>query len=285
MKPETTPLAAACLAVLNAGWLAAPAPALAQDQRVEITGSAIRRIQSEGALPVITLSRDQIERSGATSVAELVQQLPSMQGFTNEGAAVGGGGNGFSGASLHNLGETRTLVLLNGRRLATFAGQFITGGLAGIDLNTIPISAIERVEILADGASSLYGADAIGGVVNFITKKNASGLELNAGGTWPKGGARETRVAGSFALGNLDGDGYNLMIAANAEKRTALRAVDRDFARTGVIPVELDGRPVTFFNGSPRGIPANITHDAGTPGVGADDYLVSPFFEIGRAHV
>jgi len=276
------PLRQAARLALGAGVVAAtvvPAlPASAQEQRIEITGSAIRRIQSEGALPVITLTRDQIERSGATSAAELVQQLPSMQGFTNEGSAVGGGGNGFSGASLHNLGETRTLVLLNGRRLATFAGQFITGGLAGIDLNTIPISAIERVEILADGASALYGADAIGGVVNFITKKSLQGLDLNAGGTWPKGGARETRVAGSFGFGDLDGDGYNLLVAANAERRTLLRSVDREFARTGVIPFELNGQSVTFFNGSPRSIPGNIQHDAGTPGDPSDDYLVNPYF-------
>ena len=283
---KTTPLHAACTVALQAaagvGSLAVlGTSALAQEpQRVEITGSAIRRIQVEGALPVITISREQIERSGATSAADLLQALPSMQGFTNEGAAVGGGGNGFSGASLHNLGETRTLVLLNGRRLATFAGQFITGGLAGIDLNAIPISSIERVEVLADGASALYGADAIGGVVNFITKKNSQGININAGGTWPKGGARETRVAGSFGFGNLDSDGFNLMLGANAEKRTALRSVDRSFASTGVIPLELNGRQVTFFNGSPRGIPANIQHDAGTPGNASDDYLVSPFFAV-----
>lgn len=284
MKINKSPLQVACHLALHAGVAgtlgSVALPATAQDQRIEITGSAIRRIHAEGALPVITLSREQIERSGATSAAELVQQLPSMQGFTNEGAAVGGGGNGFSGASLHNLGETRTLVLLNGRRLATFAGQFITGGLAGIDLNTIPISAIERVEILADGASALYGADAIGGVVNFITKRSAQGLDLSVGGTWPKGGARESRAAGSFGFGDLESDGFNLLVAANAEKRTLLRSTDREFARTGVIPFELNGQPVTFFNGSPRGIPANIQHDAGTPGVPGDDYLVSPFFAV-----
>jgi iron complex outermembrane recepter protein len=273
-----TPLALA-VALLSAG--AAPTAgaqgSVAADQRVEITGSSIRRIQSEGALPVLTLNREQIERTGATSVADLVQALPSMQGFTNEGASVGGGGNGFSGASLHNMGEVRTLVLLNGRRMASFAGQNITGSLAGIDLNTIPIAAIERVEILADGASALYGADAIGGVVNFITRRNVKGLELNAGGTWPGKGARETRVSLAGGLGDLDRQGFNVLFGVNAEKRTKLNSVDREFARTGVIPTTIDGRPVTFFNGSPRGIPANITHDAGTPADGSDDYLVSPF--------
>jgi iron complex outermembrane receptor protein len=259
---------------LGLAGLAMPAfaqrQAAAEPQRVEVTGSAIRRIQTEGALPVQTITRAEIERSGATSVADLIQSLPSMQGFTNEGASVGGGGNGFSGASLHNLGETRTLVLLNGRRLANFAGQVLTGALAGIDLNTIPISAIERIEILADGASALYGADAIGGVVNFITKSNARGVELNVGGSEPSKGGREARASASFGFGDYGKDGFNVLAAANVEKRSKLASVDREFAKTGVINFKLDGQDVSFFNGSPRGIPANITHTGG--------YLVSPFF-------
>jgi iron complex outermembrane recepter protein len=267
---------AACLALGGLGVLVFPAPAFAQQaadaapQRVEVTGSSVRRIQTEGALPVQTITRAEIERSGASSVADLIQALPSMQGFTNEGASVGGGGNGFSGASLHGLGETRTLVLLNGRRLANFAGQTLTGALAGIDLNTIPISAIERIEILADGASALYGADAIGGVVNFITKANARGLELNVGGSEPSKGGREARASASFGFGDFGKDGFNVLAAANFEKRTKLASVDREFAKTGVINFKLNGQDVSFFNGSPRGIPANITHTGG--------YLVSPWF-------
>lgn len=251
--------------------VALPTQAQAQDtQRVEITGSAVRRVQSEGALPVQVITRDAIEKTGATSVADLIQALPSMQGFTNEGASVGGGGNGFSGASIHNLGETRTLVLFNGRRLAAFAGQTLTGALAGIDLNTIPIAAIERVEILTDGASALYGADAIGGVVNFITRKNYRDGAINLGLSEPQGGAKEKRVSLSKGFGDLDKDGFNLLLAANFEKRTKLASVDREFSKTGVINFELAGRQVSFFNGSPRGIPANITHTGG--------YLVSPYF-------
>ncbi|MCA3253215.1 MAG: TonB-dependent receptor plug domain-containing protein [Rubrivivax sp.] len=119
---------------LAAGTAAMAQQGPASDQRVEITGSAIKRIDAEGALPVQVISREAIARSGATSIADLIQALPAMQGFTNEGTSVGGGGNGFSGASIHNLGETYTLVLLNGRRLAQFGGQVLTGALAGIDL-------------------------------------------------------------------------------------------------------------------------------------------------------
>lgn len=148
---------------VNAGVLAALGalsvvgmPAQAQQQtleRVEITGSSIRRVDAETALPVQTINRAEIERSGALSVTELLQALPAMQGFTQSSEAVGGGGGGFSGASIHNIGETRTLVLLNGRRIATWAGQTLTGAGAAIDLNSIPLAAISRIEVLTDGAS------------------------------------------------------------------------------------------------------------------------------------
>ncbi len=278
---KLTRMAHAVGLTLSGAMAVSALPVVAQDaQRIEITGSAVRRIQAEGALPVQIVSRQEIERSGATSVADLIQALPSMQGFTNEGASVGGGGNGFSGASVHNLGETRTLVLLNGRRLATFAGQYLTGALAGIDLNTIPIASLDRIEILTDGASSLYGADAVGGVVNFITRKDFAGVEINAGYSAPQKGAKEKRAAVSAGFGNLDRDGFNVMAAANFEKRTKLNGTDRQISKTGIIPFNLEGRNVLFFTGSPRGIPANITHDAGTLDDSSDDYLVSPYFAV-----
>lgn len=269
---------AAAAALLASGMLLSSGAVWSQDQRVEVTGSAVRRIQVEGALPVQIINREQIEKSGATSISDLIQALPSMQGFTNEGSSVGGGGNGFSGASIHNLGETRTLVLLNGRRLAQFAGQYLTGALAGIDLNTIPIAAIERIEILTDGASALYGADAIAGVVNFITRKNFTDGSINVGATVPQGGAKEQRISMSKGFGDLNTNGFNVMLGANFEKRTKLASVDREFAKTGVINFNLNGNNVSFFNGSPRGIPANVTHNNNTPANPNDDYLVSPFY-------
>lgn len=273
---KPTPLALGVrMAIASGALLALHTPgAFAQAtqtlDRVEITGSAVRRINAETALPVQVIRRDEIERIGATSVSDLIQQLPAMQNFTNEGASVGGGGNGFSGASIHNLGETRTLVLLNGRRLATFAGQNITGSLAGVDLNTIPLASIERVEVLTDGASALYGADAIGGVVNFITRRNQTDGAIEAGVSNPAGGAKEKRISFSKGVGNLDSDGFNLSIGANYEKRTVLKSTSREFAKTGVINFNLNGRDVSFFNGSTRGIPGNVLH--------TDGYLVSPYF-------
>jgi iron complex outermembrane recepter protein len=232
----------------------------AANERVEVTGSSIKRIDKESALPVQVIRREDIDRSGAKNAAELIQNLPAMQGFTTSTESVGGGGNGFSGASIHNLGETRTLVLINGRRIANFAGQTLTGALAGFDLNTIPISAIERVEILSDGASALYGSDAIGGVVNFILKKNLNGGEVNAGYTAPqKSGAKEWRVSGTFGFGNIDSDGYNVMLGFSKDEREALSGLQRDFSKTGTVDFTFNGNNYRFVNDSFRGVPGNAT--------------------------
>jgi len=120
-------------------------------ERISITGSSIKRTDVEGALPVTSLSQEDIIKSGVTSVPDLIAQLPSMQGFTTPSESVGG----TASASLRGIGSEYTLVLLNGRRLAA------SGSGSGIDINAIPLAAIE-VEILNDGASALYGSDAIG---------------------------------------------------------------------------------------------------------------------------
>ena len=108
------------------------------------------------------------------------------------------------------MGETRTLVLLNGKRLAQFGGQTLTGFAAGFDLNSIPISAIDRVELLTDGASALYGADAIAGVVNFITKRNRTDADITIGYSHPEDGARERRFSLTKGFGSLEDDGWNV---------------------------------------------------------------------------
>jgi len=143
-------------------------------QRVEVTGSAIKRIAAEGALPIQVLSQETIAKTGATNVAELIQALPAMQGFTISAISAGTNSGGRVTASIHDIGESYTLVLLNGRRLAP------QGSGSTVNLQAIPMSAIERVEILTDGASALYGSDAIAGVVNFILKRNQQGGDIEA---------------------------------------------------------------------------------------------------------
>jgi iron complex outermembrane receptor protein len=133
--------------------------ALAQDapddgafERISVTGSSIKRTDMEGALPITTLSAEDIAKTGVTSVPDLIATIPSMQGFSYSSESVGGGG--IATAALRGLDSEYTLVLLNGKRLAP------AGSGSSVNVNTIPIAAIERVEILTDGASALYGSDA-----------------------------------------------------------------------------------------------------------------------------
>jgi iron complex outermembrane receptor protein len=235
---------------------AAGAGVWAQDaqqlQRVEITGSSIKRVAAEGALPVQTISQADIVRSGVTSTAELIKQLPTMQGFTTSGESVGGGGGGIMTASLHDIGESYTLVLLNGRRLAP------RGSGSTVDLNSIPLSAIERVEVLTDGASALYGSDAVAGVVNFILKKNQQGTQISARYSSPqKTGGKSVNASISSGFGNLEKDGYNVLLAYSHDGQDYLRSADRDFAKTGMISFKHNGQDLYFFNGSGNAIPGN----------------------------
>ncbi|HEV7912869.1 MAG TPA: TonB-dependent receptor [Albitalea sp.] len=232
-------------------------------ERVEITGSSVRRIDAETALPVQVLKRVDIERTGATTVVDLLQKLPSVQGSFGESGGVGGTG-GFSSVSIHNVGDTRTLVLLNGHRLAMWGGQLLTGFGAGIDLNTLPISAIERVEILTDGASALYGSDAIAGVVNFITRRNTDEGDITLGYSAPRGGgAREKRISATKGFGTLENDGFNVMLSVSHEERTKLDATQRSFGKTGKLFFAHEGKSyrIQQFSGSP--IPANVIADNG----------------------
>ncbi|MGH8852297.1 MAG: TonB-dependent receptor plug domain-containing protein, partial [Casimicrobiaceae bacterium] len=168
----------ALASVVGVGGLAALAGAPAYGQttgqpavkeKIEVTGSSIRRVEGEGALPVQVLTHDDIEKSGAQSVMDLMDRLSAAQSIGNFNNTLGEGTTlvGFNGVSLRGLGTQRSLVLIDGRRTAPYAlSNTSSPSAAGVDLNSIPLSAIERVEILKDGASALYGSDAIGGVIN-----------------------------------------------------------------------------------------------------------------------
>jgi iron complex outermembrane receptor protein len=244
----------------------------AQLERVEITGSSIRRIDAESALPVVTLKREEIVRSGATSLTDLLNKLPTIQGATKESGSVGPTSFGFAGISVHNIGETRTLVLLNGHRLAQFGGQTLTGSEAAFDLNSIPVSAIERIEILTDGASALYGADAIAGVVNFITKRDITEGDITLGYSSPKDGAREKRISATKGFGSLSEDGYNVMLTLSHDERTHLNSTSRSFANTGRVFFNANGKSYRFQQFSASPIPANVVDDAGN--------LINPYQKV-----
>ena len=227
-----------CSAVLVAfgGTLAlGAAPAFGQQtlERVEITGSSIKRIDVEGSLPVQTVTREDIERSGVTSTEQLLQSITAASSAGGTANATGAGSStyGLATISLHGLGEERTLVLVNGRRLAIFANPSV----AAVNVNVIPLAAIERVEVVKDGASGVYGSDAIAGVVNFILKKDYQGLELNVSTGTPTrdGGGQNHGVSVVGGIGNLQKDRYSITFSASLEKDFPLFAKDRKFAATG----------------------------------------------------
>jgi iron complex outermembrane receptor protein len=209
-------------------------PALAQQQmdKVEITGSAIKRIDAETALPVTVITREEIARSGVANMEQLIHNMASTNtaGATRGSDLAGLASYGTSSVSLRGLGDSRTLVLVNSRRLAVFASD---GG--AVNINAIPLAAIERVEILRDGASAVYGSDAVAGVINFILKQDYNGLELGGESGRPSqsGGGKTNRANILFGHGDLVQDKYNFMVGLDVEKTTTLYAIDRDFSKSG----------------------------------------------------
>jgi iron complex outermembrane receptor protein len=205
---------------------AAPAEPL---RRVEITGSAIKRIESETALPVQVITREEIDKVGVTTASEILARLSANVGGLTDSVSISDGKDqrGFNSANLRGIGTSSTLVLLNGRRMANFASP---GDDTGVDLNNIPAAAIQRVEVLLDGASALYGTDAIGGVINFITRKDFQGLELNVYGLkTEEGGAGKRTASISAGHGDLAKDGYNVFAVLDVQRTGALSTSQRSF--------------------------------------------------------
>jgi iron complex outermembrane receptor protein len=227
-------------------------PADPTKPRVTITGSAIKQIASETPLPVQVITREEIDKAGVTTAAELMTRVAANVGGLTDGVSINVGGDqrGFNSANLRGIGTSSTLILLNGRRMANFASP---GDDTGVDLNNIPAAAIQRVEVLLDGASALYGTDAIGGVINFITRKDFQGLELNAyGGGTDEGGAAKRQATLSGGIGKLQDDGYNVFAVFDVQETNALRTSQRKFIPELQIPQRL-GHLLSGFTS-----PANI---------------------------
>jgi iron complex outermembrane receptor protein len=221
-------------------------------ERISVTGSSIKRTDMEGALPILTVTAEDITRSGVISVPDLIATLPAMQGFTTASDSVGGGGGGVNSAALRGLGDQYTLVLLNGRRLASSD----TGGV--IDINQIPLNAIKRVEVLMDGASALYGSDAIAGVVNFILKDDAQESTFNIRADKPtEKGGQSFNFSFSTGYGDISTDGFNIMFAYSHDEQEALKSKDRDFAKTGILDFNHNDQDYTLVQGSANAGPGN----------------------------
>ncbi|MES2950407.1 MAG: TonB-dependent receptor [Pseudomonadota bacterium] len=202
-------------------------------QRVEVTGSAVRRIDAEAALSIQVLTKEEITRSGVTSTEQLLQTISALSSAGGTQSSEGAGLSTYGNAtiSLRGLEDARTLVLVNGRRLATFAS-----GSAGVNVNVIPLSAIERVEVLKDGASSIYGSDAMAGVVNFILVRTFDGVEvgLTAGSPTTAGGGQNGKFTLTAGVGGDENSAFKGVVSASFEKEKALYGRERSYSKTSL---------------------------------------------------
>jgi iron complex outermembrane recepter protein len=214
--------------------LALPVQVLAQEAapkplpRVEITGSNIRRSEAETSESVLTVNRADIEKSGRNTVAELLQTLA----VDNQGSVPVSFGNGFApgaaGISLRGLGVASTLVLLNGRRMAPY-GLSDDGQKQFTDLNVIPTDAVDRIEILLNGASSIYGSDAIAGVVNIILRRSFVGHTIRfSDGISKYWDGEQSNAAYTYGFGDLDTNKYNVLMSAEYKKSDNIQYKDRE---------------------------------------------------------
>lgn len=230
--------------------LALASTAHAQEQntttldRLEVTGSRIRGAEMETRQPVITLTREAMQRQGFTSVADVLQNLTSAGSPAIARAQALSSGEEVGGyyVDIRNLGATRTLVLINGKRLGA-----TTGGYQ--DLGQIPMAAIERIDILKDGASSIYGSDAIAGVVNVITRKQMDGLEVNA--DWGQNSRGDGKTQTFSMTQGIQGERGGALLSVEYYKQDPVSAADRwyskygnagrDYPRAGWSPVSQNG--------------------------------------------
>jgi iron complex outermembrane recepter protein len=238
---------------------AAPMPT-AELEEIVVTGSSIAQRLDSSSLPVTLISSEEIAKTGFTSATDLLQSLPGLQGFVPASSSVNGGGNGVTTAAVHSLPSKYTLVLLDGQRVAGFDLSALAGEGFGVNLNSIPLDAIERVEVLTDGASALYGADAIAGVVNFILKKdqtdgrafyNASIPSQSGGGAWNAGFSK--------GFGDLGSDGWNILLTYSHDVQNKLEASQRAVSAQGAyFPFSANGTNYIFNSRTSNTEPANV---------------------------
>ncbi|NNG24268.1 TonB-dependent receptor [Telluria aromaticivorans] len=231
-KLKSLPLAVAAVvasgALVGAPAFAQTAETAAPAQRVVVTGSLISRANTETPAPVQVLTAADIQKSGKTSVAELLTDLAANGAGTLGTGFAGAFANGASGISLRGLTVGATLVLIDGHRMAPYPLSD-DAQRSFVDVSAIPFDAIESIEVLKSGASALYGSDAIAGVINIKLKKNLNGTRLAAEiGDTQHGGGKTKRMSISTGIGNLDEDGYNAFVTLEARKQGSIRVAERE---------------------------------------------------------
>lgn len=244
---------AAALPAMIAGNATAQEESEARDlDRVEVTGTRIKRTDLEGPAPVTVIDREAIERSGHTRVGDLLQEITSSGSALNTAFnAPDQGGDGGVRVSLRNLEPERTLVMVNGRRWVKATTQ--AGVANAADLSTIPAAAVDRIEVLTGGASSIYGSDAIAGVVNIITRKDFTGTSASAqyGQTSESDGEEE---AYSFTIGRGNDDS-NVLLNFSHTKQEEIMAADREISRVPQFGADEFGGPISRgSSATPEGV-------------------------------
>ena len=248
---------------------------------LQVTGSRLRRTDFETANPVLVLTREDIERTGLVSIGDILQNLPQAGAALN--TAFNNGGTGATEIDLRNLGSNRVLVLVNGRR---WVGGVRTLNTSGVDLNTIPISIIDSIEVLKDGASAIYGSDAIAGVINIKTRRDFTGFETRGQyeiltekssdavtGDYNFINSTVPATAGEIVgpvQAKDDGQTFTFNIASGTVSRDSSSFIDISYTR--IDPVFAGARPLhSFPNVGPElgGTPDGFSHSRGslfTPG-------------------
>lgn len=227
-------------------------------ERVEITGSRIKRTDTEGSAPVLTISRNDLEKSGLTAIGEMLQQLTSSGaalnakfnpsgnfGYSPNGSGIGAGS---VQVDLRNLGSNRVLVLVDGRR---WVNESSASGVSGaVDLNTIPLAMVDRIEVLEDGASSIYGSDAIAGVVNIITRKEFDGVDFNVyQGQYREGDGSHSKAEITTGGGN---EKFHAVFSISYDKQDRVSSGDRSLSRN-IVPGHPEFNTAFGSSGTPQG--------------------------------
>src|SRR5579875_1256904 len=203
------------------------APAKNQPQTLQtivVTGSHIRRVDLETSNPVVAVTAQQIAATGKLTMGDVIQNLPAVAGGVENPSVNNGGGSGSTNIGLRGLGGSRTLVLVDGQRMPTIQSV--------ADLNFIPIAAVERVEVLTDGASAVYGSDAIGGVVDIILKSNYQGAQFQASYGISDHDDAE-RKGGSFMFGQTSDKG-SILAGVSYQKFDEVESSQRKFSQNAV---------------------------------------------------
>ncbi|MED5381543.1 MAG: TonB-dependent receptor plug domain-containing protein, partial [Verrucomicrobiota bacterium] len=231
-KTKKMRAAAKTAALVSLGIPLATMPAIAQDDEGEltpvvITGSNIPTVELEGPSPIVRIDREEINRSGAETVGELLRRLPQNNQGSYDEKFQNSFAPGTSGVSLRGLGMSYTLILVDGRRLGNYSmAQNMTTAFS--DLNGIPMAVVERVEVLLDGASAIYGSDAIAGVVNIITRDNFEGLEINA--SYSNTTDADMGTQRYSITGGTTSENGNAWVTVDYMQRNSVQMDDRDFS-------------------------------------------------------